>query len=65
MCCCQLWSINTAEIIYNASLAKGSMAFKCPFCNEDDPMTYVTKQHLEIHIRHMHPEDAEFFGRKL
>ena len=41
------------------------MAFKCPFCPENDPMKYITKQHLVIHINHNHPAETEMVNKGL
>ena len=41
------------------------MAFKCPFCPDSDPMKYITKQHLVIHINHNHPAETEMVRKGL
>jgi len=41
------------------------MPFKCPFCIGDDPMNYITKQHLVIHIHHNHPAESEMVSKGL
>lgn len=40
------------------------MSFKCPICPTDDPMNYVTKEHLVLHINHNHREIAEIVNKR-
>jgi len=39
------------------------MSFKCPVCQIQDPMRYITKQHLELHINHRHPDVSKLVGK--